>query len=66
MQQIRSNKREEVLKKKRNFGSAHSPPIMIVVIGLQESVNVHNIVNLLTSADETAIITSSFCATHIR
>ncbi|XP_001601694.3 pre-rRNA-processing protein TSR1 homolog [Nasonia vitripennis] len=65
LQQIRSNKREEVLKKKRSLGGAQSPPISIAVIALQEDVNIDSIVNLLTSADEEAIISNSSCATHI-
>ena len=66
LQQIRSNKREEALKKKRSLGGAQSPPIILAIIPLQEDINVDNIVNLLTNADEEAIVASSSYATHIR
>ncbi|KAL7293972.1 hypothetical protein TKK_0012551 [Trichogramma kaykai] len=65
LQQIRSHKREEVLKKKRSLGSAHSAPIVIAVIPLQEDLQVEAIVELFISADEEATVRHSASATHI-
>jgi pre-rRNA-processing protein TSR1 len=66
LQQIRSNKRDEVLKKKRSLYGIRSPPTLIALVALQEDVNLDNIVNLLISADEDAIVKNSSCAIHIR
>lgn len=66
LQQIRSNKREEVLKKKRSFGSAQSPPILIAIVALQEDVDTDNVIRLLESADDEAILSASSSARHIR
>ncbi|KAJ8680319.1 hypothetical protein QAD02_016106 [Eretmocerus hayati] len=65
LQQIRSNKREEVLKQKRSLGSANNPPIIIALIPLQENANTDKVMELLTGADDEAIITPSSVATHI-
>lgn len=63
---MRANKREEVLKKKRGFGGAQNPPILIAVVPLQEDIIPEKIVELLVKADEEAIVTNSSYATHIR
>lgn len=66
LQQIRANKREEVLKKKRGFGGSQNPPILIAIVPLQENGTPEKIVELLRQADKEAITTDSSCATHIR
>lgn len=65
--QIRKKKREEALRTKRNLGGSHSAPILVCIIPLQEDLDIHNVLSILTKADENAIITTSPCGTtHLR
>lgn len=59
--QIRQNKRDEILQKKRHFGSSLAPPILIAVIPLQQDLNTEDVVSVLKNADETANIATSSC-----
>ncbi|XP_076651890.1 tsr1 ribosome assembly factor [Halictus rubicundus] len=64
--QIRKKKREDVLQQKRNLGGSNSAPILVCVIPLQESLDVQNMLSVLTKADENANVTTSPCGTtHI-
>ena len=66
-QQIRQNKRNEILQKKRSSGSSVTPPILITLIPLQKDFNTKNVLSILKNADETANIASSPCgAIHLR
>lgn len=65
-QQIRQNKRDEVLKNKRLFGGFEAPPILVTLIPLQNDFNTENVVSIFKNVDETANISFSPCgAIHI-
>lgn len=66
-QQIRQNKRDEILQKKRHFGSSAAPPFLIALIPLQKDINLQDVLTVLKNADETASIAYSPCgAVHLR
>ena len=54
--QIRNQKREEVVAKKRGMGGADNAPFLTAVIPLGESANVEGLLNYLKSCDEDAKI----------
>ncbi|XP_043462777.1 pre-rRNA-processing protein TSR1 homolog [Leptopilina heterotoma] len=65
-QQIRQNKRDEILKAKRRFGSFEAPPILVTIVPLQKDLNIENVKTLFKNVDESANINFSPCgALHI-
>ncbi|XP_051167927.1 pre-rRNA-processing protein TSR1 homolog isoform X1 [Leptopilina boulardi] len=60
-QQIRQNKRDEVLKAKRGFGCVQAPPILVTLIPLQKELDTNNVVSIFKNVDESANISFSPC-----
>nr|XP_022302874.1 pre-rRNA-processing protein TSR1 homolog isoform X1 [Crassostrea virginica] len=57
--QIRKQKREEVLSLKRSRGGNLSPPHFVVVLSLHEGIDVSGVLEVLKSCDESAIVTQN-------
>lgn len=56
-QQIRKNKREEVLSKKRALGGTRNPPFLVCVVPLNAQLDVESALAILKTCSEGAIIT---------
>lgn len=57
--QIRKNKREEVLSKKRALGGVRNPPFLVCVVPLNAQLDVKSAISILTSCSEGAVVTHS-------
>ncbi|XP_056000532.1 pre-rRNA-processing protein TSR1 homolog isoform X2 [Ostrea edulis] len=57
--QVRRQKREEVLNQKRSKGGNLSPPHFVVVLLLHEGLDVSNVLGVLKSCDESATVTQN-------
>ena len=66
-QQMRANKREEVLNKKQNLLGMTAPPILMILVLLHENFDLYKVENLLIGADDSAVVRTNSCGTtHIR
>ncbi|KAL4710553.1 hypothetical protein ACJJTC_008955 [Scirpophaga incertulas] len=57
--QLRKNKREEVLAKKRALGGNRNPPFLVCVVPLNAQLDVQSALAILKSCSEGAIVTQS-------
>ncbi|GBP10399.1 Pre-rRNA-processing protein TSR1 homolog [Eumeta japonica] len=57
--QIRQNKREEVLAKKRALGGARNPPFLVCVVPLNSQLDVQSAITILKTCSEGATVTES-------
>jgi pre-rRNA-processing protein TSR1 len=57
--QLRKNKREEVLSKKRALGGNRNPPFLVCVVPLNAQLDVQSAVAILKTCSEGAIVTES-------
>lgn len=65
--QIRQNKREEILSKKRSIGGASNSPFLICVLPLHQMMDATTTLNVIMSCDPEAIVTKSQTGvTHVR
>ncbi|KAK3578778.1 hypothetical protein CHS0354_035687 [Potamilus streckersoni] len=55
-QQLRKQKREEVLAKKRNRGGHGTPPYFVVIVALDKTVDTKAVMDLLKTCDETLVV----------
>ncbi|XP_060084844.1 pre-rRNA-processing protein TSR1 homolog [Ylistrum balloti] len=58
-QQVRKQKRDEVLEKKRNRGSQGSPPHFVVILPLHKDIDCDAVLQLLKNCDETAVVSQN-------
>lgn len=59
MNDLRKNKREEALNKKRNIGGAAAPPFLTAVVALNECVDPNSAIAILEACDSEAFIDKS-------
>lgn len=59
MSQIRRNKREEVIAKKRQIGGQHTAPFLVCVVPLHSQIDPHSALAILEGCDEEAIVDKS-------
>ncbi|KAH9632523.1 hypothetical protein HF086_004538 [Spodoptera exigua] len=57
--QIRKNKREEVLSKKRALGGTRNPPFLVCVVPLNAQLDVNSALVILKTCSEGAVVTQS-------
>lgn len=57
--QLRKNKREEVLSKKRALGGSRNPPFLVCVVPLNAQLDVQSALAILKTCSEGAIVTES-------
>lgn len=57
--QIRKNKREEVLAKKRALGGTRNPPFLVCLVPLNAQLDVKSAIAILTTCSEGAVVTYS-------
>lgn len=57
--QIRKNKREEVLSKKRALGGTRNPPFLVCVVPLNAQLDVQSALVILKTCSEGAVVTES-------
>lgn len=57
--QIRKNKREEVLAKKRALGGTRNPPFLVCVVPLHAQLDVKTALAILKNCSEGAVVTES-------
>lgn len=57
--QIRRNKRDEVLNKKRALGGTRNPPFLVCVVPLNAQLDVQSAVNILSTCSEGAVVSKS-------
>ncbi|XP_013411658.1 pre-rRNA-processing protein TSR1 homolog [Lingula anatina] len=57
--QLRKNKRDEVLAKKRSRGSAGSPPHLVLILPLCNGVYGNDVLELIKTCDDTAVVNTS-------
>lgn len=57
--QIRQNKRDEILAKKRCLGGLKTPPFLIAIVPLHKQMDLTTAVNILTQCESEAAITKS-------
>ncbi|XP_073951741.1 tsr1 ribosome assembly factor [Choristoneura fumiferana] len=57
--QIRRNKREEVLSKKRALGGTRNPPFLVCVVPLNAQLDVQSALAILRTCSEGAVVTQS-------
>lgn len=57
--QIRKNKREEVLAKKRALGGTRNPPFLVCVVPLNAQLDVQSALVILKTCSEGAVVTQS-------
>ncbi|XP_014206056.1 pre-rRNA-processing protein TSR1 homolog [Copidosoma floridanum] len=65
MMQNRTNQRNKFLDEKRKLSGKNSSPMLIAVVALQEDLDAHKIVDMLSKADEEATIKNGDNTTHI-
>lgn len=64
--QIRQNKRDEILNKKRALGSANYAPFLVCVLPLHQQMDANTALSILTYCEEEAdVIKSSSGVTHV-
>ncbi|XP_046372243.2 pre-rRNA-processing protein TSR1 homolog isoform X1 [Haliotis rufescens] len=54
--QMRKQKRDEVLEKKRNRGGTNTPPHFVVVVSLDRNIDTKVLLDLLKIADDSAVV----------
>jgi pre-rRNA-processing protein TSR1 len=59
MNDIRKNKREEALNKKRNIGGATAPPFLTTIIVLNECIDPNSALAILEACDSEAFLDKS-------
>lgn len=57
--QIRKNKREEVLSKKRALGGTRNPPFLVCVVPLNVQLDVKSALAILKTCSEGAVVSHS-------
>lgn len=57
--QIRKNKREEVLSKKRALGGGRNPPFLVCVVPLNAQLDVQSALAILRTCSEGAVVSQS-------
>ncbi|CAH0557510.1 unnamed protein product [Brassicogethes aeneus] len=57
--QIRQNKRDDLLARKRSLGSIASAPFLVCILPLNKDIDPNSVLNLLTQCDEQAVVHKS-------
>lgn len=64
--QIRQNKRDEVLSKKRSLGGFDAAPFLVCIVPLHKLIDANSALTLLTQCDDEAICNKSTAGvTHL-
>lgn len=65
--QIRQNKRDEVLAKKRSLGGLDSAPFLVCIVPLHKLIDANTALSILTQCDEEIVCNKSTAGvTHLR